>query len=145
MKVKYMGLADVRRLEKGEDFGGRLAEPLDRDIEWNWDNRHVIDTDEYDGVSEEFWSLLVEEDDFKDVSDLKRVPTNLAQQTWRALPKSEEGDTDPSVKKSGTAETDEEARLAAGPSEASATGAGTTTTGGSTRGSGRAGGSTRNS
>jgi hypothetical protein len=90
MRIKYMGNADVRRLEKGEDFGGRLGEPLDRDIEWNWDNNHVIDTEDFDGVDEEFWNLLIEESDFKDVTGLKRVPTNEAQQMWRGMPKSEE-------------------------------------------------------
>lgn len=141
-KIKYMGLADIRRLEKGEDFGGRLGEPLDRDIEWNWENRHVIDTDDYDGVSEEFWSMLVEEDDFRDVTGAKRIPTNLAQQTWRAMPKTE-ADPDPSVRSSGTAETDTEDRATGGPSEATASPT-TTTTGGSTRAGGR-GGSTRSS
>lgn len=140
MRIKYMGGADIRRLEKGEDFGGRLATPLDRDIEWNWENRHLIDTDEYEGVDDEFWSILVEEEDFRDVSELKRIPTNLAQQRWKAMPKSEE--PDPSVKSSGTAETDTTDRAAGGPSEATPTPAAGTTTGGSTRG-GR-GGSTRN-
>ena len=143
MKIKYMGLADIRRLEKGEDFGGRLGEPLDRDIEWNWENRHVIDTDDFDGVSDEFWSMLVAEDDFRDVTDAKRIPTNAAQQTWKAMPKTE-SDPDPSVKKSGTAETDETDRATGGPSEATASPS-STTTGGSTRGGGRTGGSTRSS
>ena len=97
MKVKYMGSADIRRLEKGEDFGGRLGEPLDRDIEWNWDNKHVIDTEEFSSVDDEFWSLLLDDPEFKDVSGMKRIPTNGAQQTWRAMPKHEEGDEERAV------------------------------------------------
>lgn len=117
MQIKYMGSADVRRLEKGEHFGGRLNEKyaLDGDIEWNWENNHVINTDNHPGVDEEFWKLLLEIEfpeenesglsgkEFKDVTDLKRIPTNAAQQTWRAAPKTEEGVTT----ESGTAETPE--------------------------------------
>lgn len=132
MQVKYMGLADVRKLEKGEDFGGRLNKDyaLDRDIEWNWENNHVIDTDEVEGVDDEFWTLLLEEPDFKDVTDMKRIPTNEAQRTWRAMGKNEETDAAVGVKESGTAETPSTGP-AGGQSEASggettATGAGST-------------------
>lgn len=85
MRIKYMGNADIRKLEVGTDFGGRLGVPLDREIEWNWDNNHVIDTDDFASVDEEFWSLLLDEPDFKDISGMKRVPVNEAQQMWRAM------------------------------------------------------------
>lgn len=127
MRIKYMGNADVRRLEKGENFGGQLSKEasLDRDIEWNWENNHIIDTDEdaYAGLSEDVISLLLDKSmdgEFKDVTDLSRVPTNAAQQMWRGAPKTEEAD--PSVKASGTAETDETSQAGSGPSEASDTG-----------------------
>ena len=132
-KIKYMGTADVRKLEKGEDFGGQLATPLDRDIEWNWDNRHVIDTEEI-GLSEAVVTLLLEQDDFKDVSGQERIPVNEAQKLWKQMRGTE---VDPSVKSSGTAETDESEAKVGGTSEASDTAAGTTTVGGSTRGRGR--------
>lgn len=132
MRIKYMGNADVRRLEKGENFGGQLSKEasLDRDIEWNWENNHIIDTDDeaYANLSDDVISLLLDKSmdgEFKDVTDLKRVPTNAAQQMWRGMAKSEE--QDPSVKESGTAETDETSQAGGGPSEADA---GTTDAGG---------------
>lgn len=50
--VKYMGTSDVRRIEKGDTFGGRfLGEAsVPKTVEWNWDNYHVVD------VSEAGWS-----------------------------------------------------------------------------------------
>jgi hypothetical protein len=84
-KVKYMGSADVRRLEKGDDFGGRLADPIGVDLEWSRDNKFVVDTDEA-GLSAEAVELLLSEADFKDVSDLKRIPTSLNEQIFGGLP-----------------------------------------------------------
>lgn len=157
-KIKYMGSSDTRILKKGEDFGGQLSEAaaLDRDIVWSWENKHVIDTSEYEGVHDEFWKLLLDYSapggpkEFKDVSDLARIPTNEAQQIWRGLPKSEKtadddstdeseaGDGEGAVNESGTAETDTtDADAAVGTSEATDTGADTSTVGGSTRTTGR--------
>jgi hypothetical protein len=84
--IKYLGSSHVRRLEKGEDFGGRLKEPLSQDIEWNLDNNHLIDTDEL-GLSDAALELLLEDEEFKDVSDLDRIPTSLGQQLWRGAKK----------------------------------------------------------
>jgi hypothetical protein len=122
VQIKYMGSADIRRLEKGEAFGGRLNEKyaLDRDIEWNWENNHVIDTDDFDGVHEEFWSLLLGERfpeaedgpqgaEFIDVTDKVRIPTNAAQQMWRASGKNEEAPANPRQ-----SEADSEAATAGG-------------------------------
>lgn len=125
MKIKYMGNADVRRLEKGEDFGGRLGVPLDGEIEWNWDNNHVINTEDFPGADEEFWNLLLKEPDFKDVTDLKRIPTNEAQQTWRGMPKSEDAsDVPPVPQAAGSSDSSETATADA---EASAAASATTT------------------
>lgn len=121
MRIKYMGNADNRILEKGTDFGGRLGEPLDREIEWNWDNNHVIDTEDFDGVDEEFWSLLLDEPDFKDVTNLKRIPTNEAQQMWRAMPASEAGSEGRAVSGSSNAPSGSEG--AAGETDATLAGA----------------------
>lgn len=106
MKIKYMGVSDVRRLEKGEHFNGRLNEKyaLDGDIEWNWENNHIIDTDDFPSVDDEFWTMLLEErfpdedpyqtgPEWLDVTDKKRIPTNAAQQMWRAAPKNEDAET----------------------------------------------------
>lgn len=138
MKIKYMGPSDVRTLAKGEDFGGQLATPLDRDIVWDWDNKHVIDTDDF-GLSEGVAELILEQPDFKDVTDLDRIPVNEAQKLWKQMRGTEEAPGKVETKKSGTAETDTDTAAGGGVSEAAdVTGAGTTTTGGSTRTGGRA-------
>lgn len=88
-KIKYLGTADVCVLEKGENFGGRLAEPLPKRVEWNVDSAHLIDSDEA-GLSADALTLLLEDRDrFKDVSDMSRIPTSLNEQIFRAMPKGE--------------------------------------------------------
>lgn len=89
-KIKYLGTADIAVLERGEDFGGRLGEPLTKRVEFNYNtNRHVVDSDEV-GLSDEAVALLVEDTDrFKDVTDVSRVPTSLHEQMFRGLPKSQ--------------------------------------------------------
>lgn len=133
MRIKYMGNADVRRLEKGEDFGGRLGEPLDGEIEWNWDNNHVIDTDDHSSADEEFWNLLLEDPDFKNVTDLKRIPTNAAQQTWRGMPKSEDAVTAGGVSIAGSTDAGGAGAGDAGAPNADAAAAATTPTAGARR------------
>ena len=91
-KLKYMGFSDVRVIEKGEDFGGQLSEPLSKTLVWDWDNKHVIETDDYSDVDDVVWELIAEQPDFRDVTELKRIPTNGAQQLWRAMPKTEEAE-----------------------------------------------------
>lgn len=88
-KIKYMGRSDVRVIEKNEDFGGQLAEKTTKEIRWDWDNKHIIDTDEV-GLSETAVTLLLLDPELKDVSNLDRIPTNEAQQIWRAMPKTED-------------------------------------------------------
>jgi hypothetical protein len=82
-KVKYMGSADVRKLAKGETFGGRLADGLESELVFDRSNYWIVDTDELD-LSEEAVQLLLEEDDFKDVSDAKRIPDNEHQKLFMA-------------------------------------------------------------
>lgn len=89
-KIKYMGASDVRVLDKGEDFGGQIPDGLPKKLVWDWDNKHVIDTDDFSEISAATWEVITEYDDFRDVTDLDRVPTNLAQQIWRAMPKTQE-------------------------------------------------------
>lgn len=141
-KIKYMGSADIREIKKGTDAGGQLQEKLPVDLTWDRDNNWVIDTsdDKYSGVAQEFWALLLEGDsgkEFKDVSDLARIPTNQHQQIFLGMPKSKESDE-------GDAADDEQARKEAqaaddnaNPAGSEASGGGTTTTvGGSTTGDG---------
>lgn len=85
MKVKYMGLADVRLIEAGEDFNGRLATPVAETVRWDKDNKWVVDTDEV-GLSADAVAFLVEDGQgFLDVTDLERVPVNQVQATWYGL------------------------------------------------------------
>lgn len=89
--IKYMGSADRRILEVGEDFDGRLSTPLEREVEWNWANHHVVDTSEV-GLSDAAVSLLATEllpdgnPQFVDVTDYEVRPTNLAEQIWQGKP-----------------------------------------------------------
>lgn len=85
--VKYMGSSDVRRLEKGETFGGQLSkeDALAVDLQWDWDNDHLLDLDEVEGLSDEVIELILEEGDFKDVSEHKRIPLNEAQKLWKGM------------------------------------------------------------
>lgn len=141
MKIKYMGTADERVIAKNDDFGGRLPDAAGVELRWNWENHHVIDTDDakYDDVSDEAWELVLEEPGFKNVTDLKRIPAGLAESTWKGVGASEvnvapggvAGNAEPTSSSEADADT-------------------TTTTGGSTAGGGgtggsrtRAGGSTR--
>lgn len=83
-KIKYMGSADVRRLNAGENFGGRLATPLSESVVWNAENNWVVDTDEA-GLSAEAVALLSKEVGFLDVSDLELVPVNDNQKIFRGM------------------------------------------------------------
>jgi hypothetical protein len=87
MKIKYMGTADIRRIEKSDDFAGRLPEKIGVELEWNWENNHVIDTedDPYSDLGDEVWELVLSEPDFKDVSDMKRIPLSAGEKLWRSL------------------------------------------------------------
>jgi hypothetical protein len=72
--IKYMGSSHERRVSKGETFDGRLPGGLDRDLVWNKANKWVVDVD---GMDSDALELLLEDTaDFKDVTDLKRVPSN---------------------------------------------------------------------
>jgi hypothetical protein len=126
--IKYMGASDVRRIAKGEDFGGQLADPIESDLEWNWDNNHVVDVDEA-GLSEDALDLLLAlplvdpvivnpktgepvdiggvpypqgAKEFKDVTGLKKHPVNLASSLWRGVKELNESSVQ-SVTSSGVA------------------------------------------
>lgn len=87
--VKYMGHADVRTIDKGETFGGQLAEGIPSNLKWDESNNWTLDADEV-GLDEDALSVLLAEPygdggakEFKDVSDLARIPFNAHQKTFR--------------------------------------------------------------
>lgn len=133
-KIKYMGGADVVTLAKGEKFGGRLADGLPKEVTFDADNSHLIDTDEV-GLPEEAVTLLLEDNRFKDVSDLKRIPTNTNEQVFRGMSASVE----PTEAPDGSAPTGAAATGGGGGGGTAGTStSGTATpTGGSTRGGSR--------
>lgn len=102
-KIKYLGSSTVRRLEKGEDWGGRLAAPLETAVVFGDANRQLIDTDEA-GLSDEAVELLLEDPDFKDVTDAKRIPSSLHEKMFLGhgatirLPESDDPDFDSTVR-----------------------------------------------
>lgn len=87
MRIKYMGTADVRIIEAGDDAGGILPEPITADITWDRSNSWVIDTDDeqYAAIPAELWDYIVVNDNFENVSDFRRIPLNEHQRTFLAL------------------------------------------------------------
>lgn len=81
--IKYMGTSHVRRIDKGETWQGRLADPTEHDLVWDLDNHHVIDVEEL--LSDDAVELLLEDEEFKDVTDLKRIPASEGQKLWRGV------------------------------------------------------------
>jgi hypothetical protein len=136
MKIKYMGTADIRRIEKSDDFAGRLPDKVGVDLEWNWENNHVIDTDDekFSDIGEEVWELVLSEPDFKDVSDMKRIPLSAGEKLWRSM------QDVPVAAPGGVAG---EANPTGSSGSLTGGGGGTTTTGGSTTGDAGGGGGGR--
>lgn len=96
-KIKYLGTADRVLVEKGENFSGRLADPLTKTVEWNVDSNHLIDSDEA-GLSKEAVELLLEDKErFRDVTDLKKIPTSLNEQIFQGLGKNDKVDDEADV------------------------------------------------
>lgn len=80
-KVKYLGDSDVRIINKGEDFQGRLATPLTEDLRWDWDNNHLLEVD----LSDEALELLTEDPEFREVSGVKRLPVAAVAQRRKGI------------------------------------------------------------
>jgi hypothetical protein len=137
--IKYMGSSDVRELRPTDDFGGQLADGLGHAVRWDWSNKHVVDVSDVDGngaaLADEAVELLLEEQymdqngrlvpEFKDVTDMKRIPLGAAQRMWRGMV---ERPATGAVNESGLADQTPFSGLGTG------AGAGGTTTGGSTPG-----------
>lgn len=87
MKIKYMGLADIRTIEKNDNFSGRLANKVGVDLVWDWNNNHLIDTEDeqYADVDDEVWELVLTEPDMRDVSEMKRIPLSEGEKMWRSM------------------------------------------------------------
>jgi hypothetical protein len=81
-----MGASDVQILPETWNANGELASPIGTHVEWNWDNSHIIDTDDFPGVAAEAWDVLVERwpDEFIDVTDAKRIPRSAWEEQWQA-------------------------------------------------------------
>lgn len=127
MKLKFMGTSHEHHLDKGDDFGGRISEGIPQAVVFNRDNNWVVDTDEV-GLSAEAAAVLTESGDFKDVTDLKRIPANEHQRIFMAMGASEPNVADGAVPGEDKPEGNEPA---VGSTEADPDP--TTTTGGSTR------------
>lgn len=134
MKVKYMGSSHEHSLESGDDFGGRLSEGLSSTVVFNRDNNWIVDTDEA-GLSSEAVEVMIESGDFKDVTDLKRIPSNENQKIFLGMGASEKNEEGAVPPGQDQPEGDEPAT---GSAEADANP--TTTAGGSTRTKGTRGG-----
>lgn len=79
-KIKYMGIADVAKLEKGDNFGGTLPDGLERDLTFCAQNFWVEDAS---GLSEESVRLILGDSErFQEVTGLKLMPYNLNQTTF---------------------------------------------------------------
>lgn len=88
-KIKFMGSSHVHTLGKGDDFGGQLSEGLSKDVTFNRENNWVVDTDDA-GLSEAAVKVLTDSGDFKDVSDLDRIPVNEHQKLFLGMKGTEE-------------------------------------------------------
>lgn len=139
-QIKYLGTAHIRLLEKGESWNKRLKDGLSKDVSWSIDNHFLVDTEEA-GLSDDAVELLLEDPEFKDVTDLQRIPVSAAENLWHGIRDKSFDRTDPRVDADGVFHS----TLVDGGSDdvtatgASATGTGTTTTGGSTTGDAGAG------
>jgi hypothetical protein len=155
--IKYMGSSDTRIIEKGDDFDGTLADGLPATLQWDWDNRHVVDVTEL-GLSDAQVEVLLDYEglegkEFKEVTGLERIPVNLAQQLWRGAKPNARLSADTVLPDVDTAlVTEEEAKRdpfgsgggSTSPSAVSGTSTGTTGGTTATGGTGGGGGSTGN-
>lgn len=84
MKLKAMGSAHEHVLEEGDDFGGRISEPIPNRVVFDRSNNWVVDTAGA-GLTDAAAKVLVESGDFIDVTDMETVPYNEHQNIFLAL------------------------------------------------------------
>lgn len=87
-QIKFMGSSHIHTLEKGDNFGGRLGEGIPKKVVFDTDNSWVVDAAEV-GLTDAAVDVLIESGDFKDVTGMERIPTNLHQQIFLSMPASE--------------------------------------------------------
>lgn len=138
-KIKYLGTSHARVLEKGETFNGRLPDGLPAELRWDNDNHFLVELD--DKVPSEAVELLLEDEQFKDVTDAKRIPISAAENLWYGVNDKSYAAEDPRVDAAGGLHREGVDGAGASPSltGASATGTGGSTVGGSTKGDAGAG------
>lgn len=79
---KYMGDSHVRIIEKGDTFGNQYPDGIEDTLTWNYEDGHLVDSDDHPDVSDEAWELLAEEDDFIEVTGRKTIPRSIAEDRW---------------------------------------------------------------
>lgn len=89
-RIKYVGDSDVRIIEAGSDWGGRLADPIKADLTWDWSNNHLT----YVDVSDAALALLLEDDEFVDVTDADTIPVSAVAARRRAIQTPEDDSTE---------------------------------------------------
>lgn len=109
-RVKYMGTADVRLIEKGDNFGGQLHDGIASTLRFDESNAWTVDVGD---LPSEVVECLLAEPDFKDVTDLKRIPFNANQMTFRPTPQNAKSEENPDLV---TAEDDSDERKVSGSS-----------------------------
>lgn len=146
-RIKYLGSADRRSIPKGTNWKGRLPESTQKELVWSHENHFIVDTEEAE-LTDEQVQLILEDSNFRDVSDLKMIPQSISEQRRTGVTKvsadsvSEESSSGTSKKKAtrtsggGASATGEGATTAGGSTSGATTTGGTTTTGGSTSGGG---------
>lgn len=83
-RIKYMGTADVRYIQAGNDFGGRLATPTPKDVVWDQHNNFIVDTDEL-GLSSEAVELLLTDSEFLSVEGMEKIPLSEGDKMFRGM------------------------------------------------------------
>lgn len=92
-RIKYLGDSDIHIIEAGEDWGGRLADPISEELRWDWSNNHLATVN----LPQAALDLLLEDSDsFVDVTDADVIPVAKVAARRRAI-KSPEDDTQESV------------------------------------------------
>ena len=84
-RIKYMGPADTRTINTGEDWGGRLGTPLSSPVTFSSANNRIVDVEEA-GFSEAAVVLLLEDPMFVDVTGAELIPAGLNEQYFQGVP-----------------------------------------------------------
>ncbi len=83
-RIKFMGISHEHSLMQGDDFGGQLSEGLPQTIVFDRSNNWIVDAEET-GLSDSAIEVLLNTSEFKDVSDMERIPLNRNQTTFLGM------------------------------------------------------------